>query len=270
MIGEDFALRRFAQTAEVICWNERVNLESRTSSGFAVGRGCLPPRSYWYSPQQECSPTSSLRFAWAQEETSFDFRETLGDDGQWVTHPRWGEVWIPADTQGDWRPYLLGHWVYTDEWGWYWVAEEEWGWITYHYGRWVLDRDYGLGWIWVPGSEWSPAWVSWRKGDEMVGWAPMPPDEICPDVQDDPDVWVFVPASDIIAPAVAVVVQPSQQATVFVSRTTIISRTRVIQRNGRAIVANPGVPPSFVAAKIRPAIEAVPGQARGLHGRVRG
>jgi len=41
----------------------------------------------------------SLRFARAQEEMSFDFRETLGDHGQWVTHPRWGEVWIPTDTQ---------------------------------------------------------------------------------------------------------------------------------------------------------------------------
>jgi hypothetical protein len=35
---------------------------------------------------------SSLRFASAQEEMSSDFREILSDDGQWVTHPRWGEV----------------------------------------------------------------------------------------------------------------------------------------------------------------------------------
>ncbi len=87
----------------------------------------------------------SLRFAGAQEGMSFDFRETLGEDGHWVTHPRWGEVWVPAANQEDWRPYLLGHWVYTDEWGWYWLGDEEWGWVTYHYGRWVLDRDFGLG-----------------------------------------------------------------------------------------------------------------------------
>jgi hypothetical protein len=31
-------------TAEVICWCERVNLETRTCSSFPVGRGCwLPP-----------------------------------------------------------------------------------------------------------------------------------------------------------------------------------------------------------------------------------
>jgi hypothetical protein len=210
----------------------------------------------------------SLRFARAQEEMSLDFRETLGNDGQWITHPRWGEVWIPTDARENWRPYLLGHWVYTDEWGWYWLADEGWGWITYHYGRWVLDRDYGLGWIWVPGSEWSPGWVSWRQGDEVIGWAPMPPDEIYAYAQDDPDVWVFVRASDIVAPAVAVVALPAPQAVVFVSRTTLISRTRVIQRNGQVIAHNPGVSPSFVAAKIGRPIEAASIEPRVLHGTV--
>jgi len=67
----------------------------------------------------------------------------------------------------------------------------------------------------VPGNEWSPAWVSWRQGDEVIGWAPMPPDEIYADVQDDPDFWVFVRASDIIAPTIAVVVLPTPQAVGF-------------------------------------------------------
>src|SRR5262245_28703226 len=213
---------------------------------------------------------SSLRFASAQEEMSSDFREILSDDGQWVTHPRWGEVWVPAATREDWRPYLLGHWVYTDEWGWYWLADGEWVGITYDSGRWVLDRDYGLGWIWVPGTQWSPAWVNWRQDDEVIGWAPMPPDEIYPDVQDDPDFWVFVRASDIVAPAIAVVVLPAPQAVVFVSRTTIMSGTRVIKRNGRAIVANPGVPPSLVAARIGRPIEAVSVLPRVLHSTARG
>jgi hypothetical protein len=212
----------------------------------------------------------SVRFARAQEEMSFDFRETLDDHGRWVTHPRWGEVWVPTTTQENWRPYLLGHWVYTDEWGWYWLADEEWGWITYHYGRWVVDRDYGLGWIWVPGTQWSPAWVSWRQGDEVIGWAPMPPDEIYADAQDDPDVWVFVRASDIMAPAVAVVVLPAPQAAVFVSRATLISRTRVIQRSGQVIATNPGVSPSFVAAKIGRPIEAASIEPRFVHGTVGG
>jgi hypothetical protein len=33
-----------------------------------------------------------------------------------------------------------------------------------------------VGWVWVPGDEWAPAWVSWRKGGDYVGWAPLPPE----------------------------------------------------------------------------------------------
>jgi hypothetical protein len=28
----------------------------------------------------------------------------------------------------------------------------------------------------VPGDEWAPAWVSWRKSNDYVGWAPLPPE----------------------------------------------------------------------------------------------
>jgi hypothetical protein len=34
----------------------------------------------------------------------------------------------------------------------------------------------GTGWVWVPGYTWAPAWVSWREGDDDVGWAPLPPE----------------------------------------------------------------------------------------------
>src|SRR5713226_9143457 len=90
---------------------------------------------------------ATLRPAQAQEMMA-EFRETLGAYGRWIEHPRWGAVWVPAGIAAEWRPYRSGHWVYTDEWGWYWVADEEWGWIAYHYGRWLFDRDLGLGWIW--------------------------------------------------------------------------------------------------------------------------
>ncbi len=50
---------------------------------------------------------------------------------------------MPDGVPRDWRPYEYGHWVYTDDWGWYWVSdddEDDWGWVVYHYGRWVHDR----------------------------------------------------------------------------------------------------------------------------------
>src|SRR5258708_33181824 len=54
------------------------------------------------------------------------------------------------------------------------MSEEPFGWATYHYGRWARIR--GVGWVWVPGSEWAPAWVSWRRSPDYVGWAPLPPE----------------------------------------------------------------------------------------------
>ena len=32
-----------------------------------------------------------------------------------------------------------------------------------------------VGWFWVPGRRWAPAWVSWRQSDDYLAWAPLPP-----------------------------------------------------------------------------------------------
>jgi hypothetical protein len=104
------------------------------------------------------------------------FHRELAPYGKWFDHPKWGEVWRP-DVENDWRPYTRGHWSWTDEHGWYWVAEEEWGWGPFHYGRWVFD-DEEEEWLWIPGTEWAPAWVQWRESEDNVGWAPLPPDSL--------------------------------------------------------------------------------------------
>ena len=87
----------------------------------------------------------------------------------------YGYVFQPrqATQSRDWRPYINGHWVYTDA-GWTWISDEPFGWATYHYGRWTRLRS--VGWVWVPGEQWAPAWVSWRRGNSYVGWAPLPPE----------------------------------------------------------------------------------------------
>ena len=64
--------------------------------------------------------------------------------------------------------------------------EDDWGWVVYHYGRWAHDR--GLGWFWVPGDEWAPAWVDWRYGGDDIGWAPLPPDDLIDAYDDNADV----------------------------------------------------------------------------------
>jgi hypothetical protein len=109
-------------------------------------------------------------------EVSIDFfYDNLGsDDGSWIEVADYGYCWQPnvAASNSDWRPYSDGYWAYTDV-GWTWVSYEDFGWATYHYGRWARLADQG--WVWVPGYEWGPAWVSWRTGGDQVGWAPLPP-----------------------------------------------------------------------------------------------
>ena len=100
------------------------------------------------------------------------FYDNLAPYGQWIYDPEYGNVWVPNE-DGDFRPYgSRGHWVMTD-YGNTWVSEDPWGWAVYHYGRWTYNPYYG--WIWVPGYEWAPAWVSWRYGGGYAGWAPMAP-----------------------------------------------------------------------------------------------
>ncbi len=85
---------------------------------------------------------------------------------------QFGWVWVPNDVPVNWRPYTHGHWVYTDDYGWYWVSDWPWGWAPFHYGRWAYDDS---GWVWVPDTVWGPAWVDWRYGDGWISWAPLPP-----------------------------------------------------------------------------------------------
>jgi len=103
------------------------------------------------------------------------FQTQLGPYGQWVDAPPYGPAWRPNDAIqiAGWRPYFnQGYWEYTDA-GWYWHSDVPYGDIVFHYGRWM--RDFRYGWVWIPGYDWSPAWVSWRHSEGFAGWAPLPP-----------------------------------------------------------------------------------------------
>jgi hypothetical protein len=103
------------------------------------------------------------------------FYDDLAPYGSWVQVVDIGWCWQPMVSSVDtgWMPYRdRGHWVFTDE-GWYWASDYSWGWAAFHYGRWSHHDQYG--WVWAPGSVWSPAWVAWRHSDAYAGWAPLPP-----------------------------------------------------------------------------------------------
>lgn len=106
----------------------------------------------------------------------FYFAQTYGSrDGEWIYDDYLGYVWRPfyndAYPSGVWQPYLYGHWTSFDG-RLYWVPDEAWGWVPYHLGVWHWDEK--KGWLWIPGSAFSPAWVDWAFffGGQYCSWRP--------------------------------------------------------------------------------------------------
>ncbi len=95
----------------------------------------------------------------------------LNDYGEWMHVHGYGSVWRPY-AEPTWRPFMYGHWVYSAD-GWLWDSDEPFGWIVCHYGNWLHDEE--LGWIWIPGYEWSPARVEWNVSNDEIAWAPLAP-----------------------------------------------------------------------------------------------
>ena len=145
------------------------------SLGAALGLSLAAPQAYAYF---EVSVGVSIQ-------SSADFYTPLSYEGAWLDLSPYGRCWRPAGVAVDWRPYCNGSWEWTDC-GWYWNSDEPWAWACYHYGSWVDDPNYG--WVWLPGTEWAPAWVTWREGDGCIGWAPYGPSGI----QVVPAAFVFV------------------------------------------------------------------------------
>lgn len=112
--------------------------------------------------------------AQAASTVSLDFfYQNLDPYGDWREVGDYGYCWQPRNVGAGWRPYSDGRWLYTDA-GWTWYSDEPYSWAVYHYGRWANVAS--IGWIWVPGTQWGPGWVSWRSNAQYVGWAPLPPE----------------------------------------------------------------------------------------------
>src|SRR5436853_2684658 len=161
------------------------------------------------------------------------FYNKLEPYGDWIETGDYGYVFHPreAESSRSWRPYTNGRWVYSDA-GWTWISEEPFGWATYHYGRWTRLR--GIGWVWVPGNQWAPAWVSWRKSSDYVGWAPLPPEarfdqrtgihnwsDNYYDVG--PDQYCFVASREFGAPRIEQTLLPSERNVTIINQTTNVT-----------------------------------------------
>jgi len=98
------------------------------------------------------------------------YADDLDDNGDWVyvdDTSSW--CWRPR-VSVEWRPYWRGRWgAYAG--GMTWVSDDPWGYVTHHHGRWGWGAS--LGWYWIPGVYYSPAWVAWNNQDSYFGWAPL-------------------------------------------------------------------------------------------------
>jgi len=132
--------------------------------------GDVPPPPDEYEAQPEDVPADALPPPQAPDQNTF--QRALSPYGRWVDTVDYGRVWVPYETDSDWQPYTDGRWVDT-QWGWSFAPAVPWGWAAFHYGRWGFG--VGLGWFWVPGFVWSPAWVSWRYSAGFFCWSPFAP-----------------------------------------------------------------------------------------------
>ncbi len=98
------------------------------------------------------------------------YADELDNHGRWVQSEEFGSVWQPTGVAEDWRPYYQGRWApYSG--GMTWVSDEPWAYVAYHHGRWHWSL--GIGWCWIPGVHYSPAWVAWNRTPGYYGWAPL-------------------------------------------------------------------------------------------------
>jgi hypothetical protein len=141
---------------------------------FTTYQAMTPPPAY-AAPTQMEPPPAMTQEQTPPEDPYAGYYDTLAPYGNWVNVDGYGVCWQPAVAVVNtaWRPYCdHGHWVYSNC-GWYWYSDYSWGWCAFHYGRWLPHAT--LGWCWVPGSAWAPAWVTWRYSNNYCAWAPLPP-----------------------------------------------------------------------------------------------
>ena len=208
----------------------------RLEQELAAAKAAPPPGNS-KSPRDTTPPppTSGPRGGYDYQ----TFYDDLSPHGSWYDSPDYGYVWQPSVCLSDtsWRPYTRGSWASSDA-GWTWCSEEPFGWATYHYGRWAQSRQ--RGWIWVPGDQWAPSWVSWRKNDDHVGWCPLPPETVYhrdhtwgPTIDEDcgiaPSSYIFMPVRQFDRPVLGYCETPANGLRIF---GTTVNITRINIRSG--------------------------------------
>lgn len=182
------------------------------------------------------------------------FYDELAPYGRWVDCS-WGGCWVPGGISRDWQPYSNGEWIYT-EYGWTWISYDPWGDDPYHYGTWAWTDLYG--WVWIPGTIWAPAWVTWTYSDDYIGWAPLPPSIVVgwsgysgTPLRLTPTWYVFVPIGRFCGGNVSSHRIPRDRSTTIFRQTRPVTRFEV----SRGIIRNTAIPFERVQRRSRARIE---------------
>jgi hypothetical protein len=155
MISKDHQalLGEYEQNVDFELWNESIN---KNFEELHEGLSVIPKPIYRFS-------RAVVYFA---QKYSTQYGEWLWDDV-------YGYVWRSAFNDhypgGAWQPYYYGQWREVNE-QLFWVPMESWGWVPYHLGLWVWNKN--RGWLWIPGSAFAPAWVSFHTWRDYCGWRP--------------------------------------------------------------------------------------------------
>ncbi len=208
------------------------------------------------------------------------FYEPLDPYGDWIETDDYGYVFRPeVSRRNDWRPYTDGRWVHTGH-GWTWQSNENFGWATYHYGRWT--RISGSGWVWIPGREWGPGWVSWRRGKEECGWAPLPPESrgrhsftatVDRDYDIGPAAYVFIALSNFGARSYAPVIERPERNVTIINNTVNVTNITYNTTTTNTVVHNGGPNYEVIRARSKQPVENVlvnfqPGNPGGDRGKI--
>lgn len=126
----------------------------------------MDPFDQWAERQRDARLTASAAYLPSDIRS---YAPVLDEYGDWRYAQPYGYVWYPRVAAG-WRPYYHGRWMSYPGYGWTWVGLDGFGWPTHHYGRWGFSAG---AWFWIPGSRWSPAWVSWAYAPGYVSWCPL-------------------------------------------------------------------------------------------------
>ena len=99
--------------------------------------------------------------------------------------------------------------------------------------------------MWIPGNEWAPAWVSWRRSPEYYGWAPLGPSVSISasaggGYNPPAHYWCFVPHQYVTSPHVNNYYVSEQQNVTIINNTTVIHNTTIVNNtvNNTTIVNN--------------------------------